>query len=321
LVIAMGGRIWVDSLPGCGAQFHFTVPLQTGNHLQPQGGRAGDGLRQVRALIVDDNGTNRRILEALLRRWELKPTAVAGGEEALAELASASGGDPYTLVLTDRHMPGMDGFGLCQRIRHRPELSQTAIVMLTSARHQEDAEHCRRIGIRACLLKPIRQSELRQAILRLLSENQQRNPKDSPASAAPGPEAQQRKLRVLLAEDNTVNQRLASRLLEKKGYHVEVAGNGCAALRALERENYDVVLMDVQMPEMDGMEATATIREKERRTGRHQVVIALTAHAVKDDLERCLAAGMDDYLVKPIRPRDLYELLARYEPSHPSARV
>ena len=249
-----------------------------------------------------------------MSRWELRATAVEGGEAALAELLAAQeDGEPYALILADKHMPGMDGFTLCEQIRYRPELPTATIMMLTPAGHRADAERCTRLGVDAYLLKPVRQSELRQAILRVLGGGQRKELTSSLFNVTQDSGMPRRRLRVLLAEDNVVNQRLASRLLETKGYQVDVVGTGCAALAALEEERYDIVLMDVQMPEMDGTEATAVIRAKERKHGGHQVVIALTAHAMKGDDERCLAAGMDGYLSKPIRPQELFEFLAKYD--------
>jgi CheY-like chemotaxis protein len=213
------------------------------------------------------------------------------------------------------HMPKMDGFELVERIRHRPELSAPTIMMLTSAGHRGDAERCRELGITAYLLKPIRQSELREAIARVLGAREQTG--EIPLvtryslQGACDPDTL---FRVLVAEDNTVNQRLAVRMLEKRGHRVTVADNGRGALDALAKDRFDLVFMDVQMPEMDGLEATSEIRkkEKERNDGTHQPVIALTAHAMKGDQERCLAAGMDGYLTKPIVPQELDAILEIY---------
>jgi CheY-like chemotaxis protein len=211
------------------------------------------------------------------------------------------------------HMPKMDGFTLVEHIRHNPELATSTIMMLTSAGHRGDAARCLELGVAAYLLKPIRQSELREAIARILGAREQEGaiPLITRFSLhdARDPSAF---LRVLLAEDNAVNQRLAVRLLEKRGHRVAVAGNGREALEALEKEKFDLVFMDVQMPEMDGLEATATIREREKSSGLHQPIIALTAHAMKGDREKCLAAGMDGYLTKPIRPQDLEGILDEY---------
>jgi CheY-like chemotaxis protein len=316
LVEMMGGSIWVASAVGAGTQFHFTVRLRAADAKAVVVGTIAppEILRGVKVLVVDDNRTNRRILEAMLKRWEMKPTSVEGGEEALVELSAArDSGAPYGLILTDMHMPKMDGFTLVQRIRQRPGLSTATIMMLTSAGHRGDAARCQELGVAAYLLKPIRQSELREAIARVLGAKGQEGaiPLVTRYSLqdARDPSAF---LRVLLAEDNPVNQRLVTRLLEKRGHRVAVAVNGHEVLEALNKESFDLVLMDVQMPEMDGLEATAAIREKEKGSGLHQAVIALTAHAMKGDRERCLAAGMDGYLSKPIRPPELDAILESY---------
>jgi signal transduction histidine kinase/CheY-like chemotaxis protein len=316
LVEMMNGKIWIESQIGRGTQFHFTARLGVADAKTVEVGSIApmEILRDVNVLVVDDNRTNRRILDGMLRRWEMKPTTVESGEEALSQLTSARlVGKPYALVLTDMHMPNMDGFTLVERIRQRPELSTATIMMLTSAGHRGDALRCKNLGVSAYLLKPIRQSELREAIARVLGAREQKgaiplitryalqDARDPTAS-----------LRILLAEDNQVNQLLARRMLEKRGHRVTVAANGREALVALDRESYDLVFMDVQMPEIDGIEATLTIRAKEKTRGNHLPVIALTAHAMKGDQERCLAAGMDGYLSKPIRPQELDDLLEEY---------
>jgi signal transduction histidine kinase/DNA-binding response OmpR family regulator len=321
LVAMMGGKIWVESEPGRGSEFYFTVRLGGVDAKEIKVGTVAppELLRGVKVLVVDDNRTNQRILEGMLGRWKMKPTLVEGGEEALAELfAAREAGEPYALILTDMHMPRMDGFALVERIRQRPELSTATIMMLTSAGHQGDAARCQELGVAAYLLKPIRQSELREAIGLVLGGQEQPGAADLVTRFslhdARDPAAF---LRVLVAEDNPVNQRLAVRLLEKRGHRVEVVANGREALRALDKERFDLVLMDVQMPEMDGMEATAAIRQHEKSTGWHTAIIALTANAMKGDREKYLACGMDGYLAKPIRPFELDELLA----SHVSRRM
>ena len=271
-------------------------------------------LRGVKALIVDDNRTNRGILEGMLKRWEMKSTSVEGGEEAFEQLSLArAAGDPYGLILTDVHMPKMDGFSLVERIRLSPQLATATIMMLTSAGHRGDAARCQKLGVAAYLLKPIRQSELREALARVLGAKEQEGviPLITRYSLqdARDPSAF---LSILVAEDNAVNQRLAARLLEKRGHRVVVAANGREALAALEKDTFDIVLMDVQMPEMDGLEATIAIRKKEELSGNHQAVVALTAHAMKGDQERCVAVGMDGYLSKPIRPQELDAILEWY---------
>jgi signal transduction histidine kinase/CheY-like chemotaxis protein len=314
LVAMMGGRIWVESEPGRGSQFYFTLRLGVADTAEINVGTVAPHklLRGVKVLVVDDNRTDKRILEGMLAHWEMKPTLVEGGEEALAELSAArEGGEPYALILTEMHMPRMDGFALSERIRQRPELSTAAIMMLTSAGHRGDAARCQEVGVAAYLLKPIRQPELREAIARVLGKNEQEGaiPLVTRFSLQQAREPAAF-LRVLVAEDNPVNQRLAVRLLEKRGHRVQVAVNGREALQALDRDEFDLVLMDVQMPEMDGVEATAAIREKEKGSGLHLPIIALTANAMKGDREKYLASGMDGYLAKPIRPLELDELLA-----------
>jgi signal transduction histidine kinase/DNA-binding response OmpR family regulator len=315
LVNVMGGRIWVESEVGTGTQFHFTARFKSSEKKAEIGTTAPpEILRNVEVLVVDDNRTNRRILEGMLKRWEMQPVSVESGAQALAELARArESGASYRLVLTDMHMPDMDGFTLIEKIRQNPKLSTATIMMLTSAGHRGDGERCKTWGVAAYLLKPVRQSELREAIARVLGAREQ-------AGAIPlitsyslqDSRDPAHVLSVLLAEDNLVNQRLATRLLEKRGHRVTLAANGREALAAIEKQAYDLVLMDVQMPEMDGLEATIMLRQGEKGSERHQPVIALTAHAMKGDQERCLAAGMDGYLTKPIRPQELDEILDKY---------
>jgi signal transduction histidine kinase/DNA-binding response OmpR family regulator len=315
LVAMMGGQIWLESEVGRGAQFHFTAQFKSSENRSPIGTKASpEILRGVRVLVVDDNRSNRRILEGMLGRLGMKAKSVEDGEEALTELSAGwQAAEPYALILIDVHMPGMDGLTLVERIRQRPELSTTRIMMLTSAGYREDAERCKKLGIASYSVKPIRQSELRETIMLILGAREQQDATPLVASySLQDAREPTETLRILLAEDNLVNQRLAMRLLEKRGHRVVVAANGREALEALEKESYDLVLMDVQMPEMDGMEAIARIREKEARTGGHQPVVALTAHAMKGDMERGLSAGMDGYLTKPIRPQELDEVLDKY---------
>jgi PAS domain S-box-containing protein len=317
LVGLMDGNMWVESKVGRGTQFHFTARLKTSEKPIAVGTTAPpETLRGVRVLIVDDNRTNRRILEGMLKRWDMKSTSVEDGEEALARLSIAqNAGEPYALVLTDMHMPKMDGFSLIEQIRQRPELSTAIIMMLTSAGHRGDGARCQELGVAAYLLKPIRQSELREAIARVLGAPAQKGaiPLVTRYSLQDARDPQTI-LWVLVAEDNAVNQLLATRLLEKRGHRVVMTANGREALEALAKDKFDLVLMDVQMPEMDGLQATSELRkkEKEKGDGIHQPVIALTAYAMKGDQDRCLAAGMDGYLTKPIAPQELDAILEIY---------
>jgi two-component system sensor histidine kinase/response regulator len=275
-------------------------------------------LRGVKVLIVDDNRTNRRILDGTLQRWKMRPTSVEGGQEALGELSRAlEAEEPYRLVLTDMHMPNMDGFAFVEQIRQRPALTAVTIMMLTSGAHKGDLARCSDLGLAAYLLKPIRERDLLDVVVRVLSGEQQSLPSPITRSLgqdAPGPMST---LRILVAEDNEVNQRLIVRLLEKRGHRSVLAGDGRQALEVLSNGDFDLVLMDVQMPHMGGVEATAMIRQMEERSGWHIPIIALTANTMKGDREKYLANGMDGYLAKPIRPPELDKILERYQARRP----
>ncbi len=317
LVSMMGGKIWVESKLGQGSTFHFTIGLEVPNSPKPiEIGRIAppEILRGVKVLIVDDNRTNCRILEGMLKRWEMRSTSVESGDAALWTLIEAqTTNQPFSLVVTDMHMPGMDGFTFIERMRERPELSAAIVMMLTSAGHRGDAVRCQELGVSAYLLKPIRQSELREAIARVLGAQEVAGAIPLVTRYSLGDARDPSTiLRILLAEDNPVNQRVASRLLEKRGHRVQVVADGREAVMALSKEPFDLVFMDMQMPEMDGFEATTEIRKKEAGGPNHLPIIALTAHAMKGDRERCLAAGMDGYLSKPIRPVELDEVLEKY---------
>ena len=312
LVEMMGGKIWVESEPGKGAQFHFTARVgdAIGNANPTTTIASPDPFHELRVLVVDDNRTNLRILEGTLRRWEMETVSAESGSEALVQLSAARGaGKPFALILTDLLMPEMDGFALVERIRANGETA-AAIVMLTSSGRRGDAARCEELRIAAYLTKPIRQCELRDAIMQVLAttKNQTSNPVLTCKSLHETRELTL-SLKVLVTDDNLVNQRLVTRLLEKRGHRVTTASNGLEALEALQKEPYDLVLMDVQMPRMDGFEATAKIRKSENGTNSRIPIIALTAHAMKGDRERCLAAGMDGYLTKPIRLPELEELI------------
>ena len=305
----MGGRIWVESATGQGSTFSFTVRL--GVAVAPENATVTllhDELLRLPVLIVDDNATNRRILVEMTHGWGMQPTPAEGGSDALILLNRArQDGTIFRLALIDGNMPGMDGFELAERIKLDPQLSGATIMMLTSSEYKGDAARCRELGIAAYLVKPIRKSELLTAILTVLG-CQTVSP---PALVTRATLSQTRpSLRILVAEDNAVNQALMMRLLQKMGHLPSLVANGREALQVLEREHFDLVLMDVQMPEMDGFSATRAIRDAERQTENHVPIIALTANAMKEDEEACLAAGMDSYLSKPVSAGKLDEALA-----------
>jgi CheY-like chemotaxis protein len=264
------------------------------------------------------------MLHDVLIYWQMRPAVVSDGATALRALhAAAAAGAPLDLVLRDARMPDMDGFAVAERIRAMPETARLPILMLTSSGQLGELARCRTIGIDSYLIKPIKQSDLLDAMLTVLgSRSAEVEPAPPPApEELAGEAASPRPLRVLLVEDNLVNQKLVTRMLEPRGHQVTVAGTGRAALAALERDRFDLVLMDVQMPEMDGFEATAAIRAAERDTGEHMIVIAMTAHAMKGDRERCLAAGMDAYVAKPVDRRELLDLITRMAPAPPPAHA
>lgn len=314
LVGMMGGRIWVESEIGQGSRFHFLARFGAPQEVPASGPVRVVSLLDLPILIVDDNATNRRILNAMLSTWGAQVSVAENGSAALAALRRGrDSGHPIRLLITDAHMPEMDGFALAAQVSEDPTLTETSIVMLTSAGQRGDAARCKDLGVAGYLTKPIRESELRDAIVMVLGRK--------PAEAAVTGIVTRHLVResravvgrrILLAEDNRVNQALAVRLLQKRGYTVVVAGNGREALAALETQTFDLALMDVQMPEMDGLEATAAIREKEKTTATRLPIIALTAHAMKGDEARCLVAGMDGYIPKPISSRTLFEMLEKH---------
>ena len=310
LASLMGGRIWVESEPGRGSQFHVVLPFEIRAEApaRPPRRELAD-LHGVSVLVVDDNATNRRILEDVLTGWGMRCRVVDSGAAAIKALELAvAAGDPFKLALIDFQMPELDGFGLAERIRNRPEFRTTMILMLSSVGGQGDATRARGLGISTYLTKPVRQSVLLDAILSTTIHSDTQRPRqarNTPRHVEPAI----RPLRILLAEDNAVNRRVVTALLAKRRHTVTVVVNGREAVEAVAGGEIDLVLMDVQMPEMDGLEATAAIRLMEHGAPTRLPIIALTAHAMKGDRERCLAAGMDAYLSKPVNAAEMFALI------------
>ncbi|PYT05004.1 MAG: hybrid sensor histidine kinase/response regulator, partial [Acidobacteria bacterium] len=310
LVEMMGGKLLVESVPEKGSTFHFTTRLglqRVSTEQQTQ--RASVDVRGLRVLVVDDNGTNRRILEQMLVNWHMRVTVVDGGQAALAAMTlNHKAGSPFRLVLLDAHMPEMDGFAVAEKIRQNPELAGVPIMMMTSNDQRGDAERCRKLGVASHVTKPVTQSIVLDAIMATLGSTVTPQEPSAPTREITMKETPN-SLHILLAEDNVINQTLAVHLLKKRGHTVVIASNGRAAIAALEKEEFDLLLMDIQMPVMNGLETTAIIREKERTLSSHIPIIALTAHAMKGDRERCLASGMDGYISKPIQGDELSSVI------------
>jgi PAS domain S-box-containing protein len=324
LVHMMGGRIWVESEPDRGSRFHFTIATHAATIERPatEGDPARIDLNGVPALVVDDNATNRRVLEETLLHWGMQPAMAESGTAALELMERAREEDRhYRLVVLDCNMPEMDGFEVARRIREHPALAGVTLMMLSSSTHVGDAARCRELKLGGYLLKPVGTNDLADAIRHALAR--QSRPRVEPRSMAPpgAAPAVSPGLRVLVAEDNPVNQRVVVGMLERQNHKVVLVENGAKAVERLKSERFDVVLMDVQMPVMGGFEAAAAIRASEQESGGHVPIIGVTAHAMSGDRERCLGAGMDGYLSKPFKATALYaalkEVLSRTAPAAP----
>jgi two-component system, sensor histidine kinase and response regulator len=321
LVELMGGKLWVESEPGRGSTFHFTSRLGFADDPAPSLQTADRAvLAGLRILVVDDNQTNRTILAEMLSAWGIESQVVQGGRIALEALSRAHRQNlPFGLVIADMHMPDMDGCGLSTEIRRSRDFGKIPILLLSSSADHGEATSCRKLASARYLTKPVQPSELLDAIMETVARPG--NTSEPPPAKSAQVQDKTRKLKVLLAEDNAVNRKLAIKLLERRGHTVVVTENGLEALDALLRERVDVVLMDVQMPVMDGFEAIRAIRKKEQTTGEHLHIIALTAHAMKGDRERCLAAGADDYVAKPIRIDELLAAIHGARPEVPGPKL
>jgi PAS domain S-box-containing protein len=307
----MGGRVWVESQVGRGSTFHFTARfgLQTVSATKPLE-VSPVKLQDLPVLVVDDNATNRRILEEMITNWRMKPVTAANAAAALKAMKRArTGGSPFRVILLDAHMPEVDGFEVAARVKKDPSLRHAAVILLTSAGKREDLSRAKALGVAAALAKPVKQSELWDAIVTALHVPV--HAKTRPSVLRESALSASRALRILVAEDNPVNQQLALHLLERRGHSTVVAENGREALSAIEKHKFDLVLMDVQMPEMGGLEATRAIRQKEQSKGGHLPIVAMTAHAMQGDRERCLEAGMDGYLAKPLDPKIFLDTVER----------
>jgi len=312
LVQGMGGTTTVVSEVGRGSKFSFTVLLRDADLTAvPRNEVQSQALLNTKVLVVDDNRTNRSILERILGRWGMRVDTAASSDEAFTAFKTAHQlGDPYCLLVADMHMPGAGGAVLIEQLRENKELNAPTIGMITSALHLGDVARCRDLSVAACLLKPVRESELYEAALRIVSGWK------GPSASADSVGAERAfiktmssALNILVADDNLVNQKVASRLLEKRGHKVTLAANGHEVLVLLETQTFDLILMDVQMPVMSGVDATIEIRLRELKTGHHVPIYAVTANAMKGDRERYVSSGMDGYLSKPIGVDKLDQLL------------
>ena len=307
IVTLMGGTIGLKSMPGEGTTITFDAHFDVAPESQPAPPvPSAEDLQGMPILIIDDNATNRRILSELTRQWKMKPQVCDSGESGLAELTrAASEGNPYRLLLLDEQMPGMDGMEVLERIRRNPMLQSAVIMMLTSSDQVKSAARCRQMGVETYLTKPISASDLLGSIRLAIGVH---TPASMVTVPAAGISASSLSLRILLAEDNLVNQKVAMGMLAKMGHRITLARNGLEALEQWRRSDFDLILMDVQMPEMNGLQATTQIR-REEAIGVHVPIVAMTASAMSEDRDRCLAAGMDDFISKPVSYQVIEEMI------------
>jgi CheY-like chemotaxis protein len=311
LVEKMGGKIQVESELGRGSTFHFTIRSHVVEKPEIIEEAAPREIRHLRVLIVDDNLTNRKILREIVSAWGLLPSEAADGSSALKELEKAKEkGNPYQLILLDKIMPDLDGFEVTEKIRQTKEYSHIPIILLSSSEEKGNRKRAKELGISNVLLKPIKRSKLYDSFIKsLMSQRSKDETQERPKIES---RLKGKSLKILLAEDNLINQKLVKKLLEKQGWQVTVANNGVEAVEWVGKDGFDLVLMDVQMPEMDGLEATKRIREQEKQTKKHIPIIALTAHAFEEDRKECLEIGMDAYTTKPIKVRELMGIIEQY---------
>jgi CheY-like chemotaxis protein len=318
LVELMDGKLWVESVPQKGSMFHFTLPMRVAQEtsIQRLEGRQPQ-LADLRLLVVDDNPTNCRILTLQTSKWGMIPRGAQNAPQALEWIRS---GETFDLAILDMQMPEMNGLMLATEIRKIPHATAMPLVLLTSMGVRADSPEFSKAEFATCLTKPIKPAQLHEVLIRVVSGAKTQTKKAPPTSKLDPAMAQRLPLRVLLCDDNTINQKVGIRLLQQMGYKPDLAVNGLQALAAFDRQPYDLVFMDVQMPEMDGLEATRIIRERQQKRSEHPnykssiVIVAMTANAMTGDRERCLACGMDDYLPKPVRPEDIRTIVERWGP-------